>query len=202
MGRILTILISGLVLLIDNGSDRPGPFAGPGFIDITVESNLDRQYFQYNLNQRCIPVPGISDIVVKETPVIKIMVPVNDFKCTNRIAYKDFLFTLKASKYPWLEIAIPPYSEIKNVDGSSALLRDVLITVAGVAKHYDINCKLLESNSDHQVLNGSAVLKLTDFGIVPPVRFMGLVRVKDEITINFELCLMVIHKLSVSPVSW
>jgi hypothetical protein len=126
--------------------------------------------------------------------------PVKEFTCTNRLAYRDFLKTLKAGQYPFLEIDIPPYSEEKSSSDSTALLRNVSIKVAGVSKQYDISCRVTEADSDHQSLKGGADLKLTDFGIVPPVRMFGLVRIKNKITINFEFCLRDSRKLSVNPV--
>ncbi len=202
MVRVLPILIFGALLVPGLDSEKPKAETGRGFIDITVESNLDRQYFTYNLKQRCVPVPGISELSIDEPPLVRLKIPVNDFVCTNKFAYRDFLETLKAKEYPWLEIDIPPYSEVREKNSDTALLQNVNITVAGVTNKYNINCKLLEADNEHQVFEGTAVLKLTDFGIIPPVRFMGLVRVKNEITISFDFCLSNSRKLSVTPVSF
>jgi hypothetical protein len=67
------------------------------------------------------------------------------------------------------------------------LLKGISITVAGVSRQYDINCKIHNVDNENQVLNGTALIKLTDLEIVPPVKMLGLVKVKNEITINFEL---------------
>jgi hypothetical protein len=199
MGRILIFLIAGMGLLPGKGSDKPGAVSASEYINITVESNLDRQYFQYELTQPCLPVPGISEVSLEGLPLIGIRIPVKDFKCTNRLAYKDFLYTIKSAKYPWLYIDIPPYSEGFINSNNSEVLRNVSITVAGITRQYDITCNIIDSRNNRQVLDGSAVMKLTDFGIDPPVRFMGLIRVRNEITINFRLCLRAFRKPSVSP---
>lgn len=204
MTKILTIAALLAILLAGSGSDSPKSSktaAGTGFVDIKVVSNLDVQNFQYSLKQKCLPVPGVSQLNLSEfEPLVRILLPVKEFTCTNRLAYRDFLTTLKAGQYPNLEIDIPPYSEVKSSADNTALLKNVTIMVAGVKKQYDINCIVTEADDEHQILNGGADLKLTDFGIVPPVRFMGLVRIKNEITISFEFCLRESRKLSVTPV--
>jgi len=202
MVKIIIIFLFSLFLIPESDSKKTGTNNNPGYIDISVVTNLDTQNFIYSLRQMCLPVPGITELVNKDLPLVRIKVPVSEFKCTNRLAYRDFLTTMKATQYPWLEINIPPYSEEIDRNNDLALLHNVNITVAGATKSYDINCKLVEWDNEHQVLNGTATLKLTDFGIAPPVRYMGLVRVKNEIGINFEFCLSASRKLSITPVSF
>jgi len=161
-----------------------------GFIDITVLSNIDKQFFQYNMDQQCLIIakePETGYITGASTSRIKI--PVEEFKCTNKFAYKDFLTLLKAEKFPYLEIDIPAGPGIKfNVD-DSLILKGVTIRVAGVSNQYDISCRIVKGDNENQILDGSARIKLTDLDIAPPVRIFGLVKVKNEITINFEFCL-------------
>jgi len=68
-------------------------------------------------------------------------------------------------------------------------LKGVSITVAGVSNQFDLNCKIDKVDNENQILNGTTRIKLTDFEIVPPVKLLGLVRVKNEIIINFKFCI-------------
>ena len=117
------------------------------------------------------------------------MIPVKEFKCTNQFAYNDLLTLLKEDQYPFLEIDIPYISGISSESNDSVLLKSVSFFVAGASKKYDINCRIKKSGNNSQILNGMTRLKLTDLGLEPPVRLFGIVKVNDEIIIDFAFCL-------------
>lgn len=54
-----------------------------------------------------------------------------------------------------------------------------------------VSCNIAKDDTTHYTLSGSKQMKLSDFNLVPPTKFLGLVKVKNEITINFEIKLMV-----------
>jgi len=188
---ILTLCFPGLVgFSPDYGLKSGKTSSSSGFIDITVLSNIGKQFFQYNLKQQCLSFteePGTE--YVPGTSVSRILIPVKEFNCTNRLAYEDLQTLLKAEHYPNLEIKIPHNLSIKYDTDDSAILKGVSITVAGVSKQFDISCKIDKVDNAKQILNGTTRIKLTDLEIVPPVRLLGLVKVYNEIIIDFELCL-------------
>lgn len=195
MKRLLLILIYSFPMLVgfrpDEGLKSGRENSSSGFIDITVTSNVDKQYFQYNLKQQCLsdnkePATGFGH---NNISVSRINVPVKEFKCTNKTVYKDFLTLLKVDQFPYLEIDIPGISSIKSDTDDSLKLKGVSITVAGISNKFDLICKIDKIDNESQILNGTTRIKLTDFEIVPPVKLLGLVRVKDEIVINFKFCI-------------
>ncbi len=194
MRKLLLILILFSPVLpgfsLDDGLKSGSINNSSGFIYITVLSNINKQSFQYNLRQQCLSYStGPETGFAQDTSVSRIVVPVKEFKCTDRNVYKDFLTLLKVEQYPYLEIDIPHNSNIKYYTDNSVILKGVSITVAGVSRQYDINCKIHNVDNEKQILNGTAFIKLTDLEIIPPVKMLGLVKVKNEITINFEFCL-------------
>jgi len=188
---ILTICIPGIFGFASGdgaGSVRTG--SSPAYIDITVSLNIGKQLFQYDIKPKCLPFPGNHDPGIRPGRSVKnIMIPVKEFKCTNKSAYKDLLTLLKAEQYPILEIDVPLNPEMKYNSSDTVINQSVFINVAGVSKKYDINCKISNVSPEVQLLNGTARLKLTDLEIVPPVRLLGLVKVHDEIIIDFAFCL-------------
>ena len=61
----------------------------------------------------------------------------------------------------------------------------IQITIAGVTREYHVFC-LVNSCSDNLIyVSGYRYIKLTDFNLDPPKKFQGLVKVKDEVLINF-----------------
>ncbi len=187
---ILTFCFPGLFgLKPDDGLKSGRTNSSSGFIDITVLSNVDKQFFQYNLKQQCLSITEEPENEYHGASVSRIVIPVKEFECTNKFVYKDFLELLKVEQYPYLEIDIPHNSNIKYNNDDSVILKGVSITVAGVSNQYDIKCKIDKVDNESFVLNGTTRIKLTDLEINPPVKLLGLVKVKNEIIINFEFCL-------------
>jgi hypothetical protein len=173
----------------DNGKSGKTDYSA-GFIDIIVKSNINSLVFSYDLRGKCIlAANGIKTKYAYDTSRLRIMVPIRDFKCKNQFVYKDFLTLLKAEYFPYLEIAIPQNPCIITPANGSGILKDVSVSVAGVIKKYDINCRIENAENENEILLGTSRIRLTDFGIEPPVKFSGLVKVKDEIIVNFGFCL-------------
>lgn len=174
----------------DENNEKRQTDYSQGYINITVESNINRLFFRYNLKGSCLSAIDSTVAGSGDNPSCpRIVVPVKDFECTSHFVYKDFLTLLKAERFPFLEIDLPDNTEINYISGDTVILRGVTLSVAGVSKKYDINCKIKKISGNIQILNGTTRLKLTDLDIDPPVKSFGLVKVKNEIIINFGFCL-------------
>jgi len=160
-----------------------------GFIDIEVESNINKLFFKYDLNAESSFRGLVSSGIPDDTSRINIIVPVKEFQCTNKFAYKDFLELLNEPQFPLLTVSIPQKTINRRETGDLVILHDVLLTIAGVSKKYDINCRIEYNDNRVQVLIGSAKIKLTDLDIEPPVKTLGMIRIKNEIIVNFGLYL-------------
>lgn len=161
-----------------------------GYIDITVESNVNKLYFKYALNQICLSI-NVETLQSRsdDTSNARIIVPVNEFTCTNKLAYRDFLTLLKSNQYPNITIAIPQKVLVQKQSTDSVILHDVLINIAGVSRKYDINYSIENANGKDSFLVGTTKIKLTDLNIEPPQKSFGLVKVKNEIIVKFGFCL-------------
>ena len=105
------------------------------------------------------------------------------------MAYNDFLTLLKERQYPEMTISIPQEVTSLKYSTDSVILNDVLISIAGVSKKYDIECRIENLNKDDQFLIGTAKIRLSDLEIEAPVKSFGLVKVRDEIIVKFGFCL-------------
>lgn len=149
-----------------------------GFIDIIVESNVNKLSFSYPLS---------SENINNETrKTANIVVPVKDFKCSNKMAFRDFLDLLKANEYPNITIQFPEkiLSQLENRE--SMTLNNVMINIAGVSKEYDVTVKPDNNRSDH-LFKGTIRVALSDLNIEPPVKVFGMVKIKDEVVVNFGI---------------
>jgi hypothetical protein len=189
----MKMFLPGLILLyslvvgfrVDDGEPEVKE-PSTGFIDITVESNINKIYFTYSLNEGSLSLIGTSLPGNNNySSSALITVPVKDFKCINRYIYNDFLTLLKASQYPDLTITLPQKFLLQYQTTDSLILHGVMINIAGVSRRYDIPCNVVYLNQKEIVLIGSAKIRLTDLEIEPPVKSLGLVKIKDEIIVKF-----------------
>lgn len=188
---LILILILGYPLYTGfiTEEKKPGRLdVASGYIDITVESNINKVLFTYDLNEKIYPFRGIAFSGDPENDSdIRIVVPVKDFQCSNNMAYKDFISLLKANQFPYLSISLPLDEIYRNGPGDFIEIREVLITIAGLSKKYKIDCRIEYSEHKAPVLVGTTKILLTDLDIVPPVKSFGLIKVKNEIIVNFGL---------------
>jgi hypothetical protein len=189
MRRILLILSAILFCPLTGFTDDDGETGRDvpvtGFIDIIVESNVNSLFFSYSLSDRSLyendsSIPGKED-----TDIVNIIVPVRDFRCTNKIAFKDFLTLLKADQYPNLAIAIPQNVLMQFRNEDSLTLHNITISIAGISRKYDINCIVENPDSEDNILVGTIKVQLNDLKIKPPVKYFGLVKIKEEVIVKF-----------------
>ena len=112
-----------------------------------------------------------------------------DFDCFNAIMTKDFRETLQTDDHPTISVRfINLIRESENINQEN-LKGEVEITLAGVSRIYPISCVFLAKNEGKALLSGTRKLTFTDFKIVPPVKFLGTIKVRDSIEVNFGLVL-------------
>lgn len=115
-------------------------------------------------------------------------IPVRSFDSKNKMALRDFLKLVKADNYPNFNIQLN-YFEIQPKAASAYISKanvSVNITITGKTKQYNIP---ITSNQegDLYTLNGREKINIRDFGLIPPVEMMGLLRVNEWIDIDFHI---------------
>ena len=123
---------------------------------------------------------------------------VRDFNSSNKMALRDFLKLVNADNYPAFHVKLN-YFDLDSKTNNKELYRanvSLDLTITGKTKQYNI---LVESNHEGDLyrLNGIKKINIRDFGLVPPVEMMGLIRVNEWIEINFNIiCKISAYKTS------
>jgi hypothetical protein len=151
------------------------------FLVINGESNVNKFSFSY-----MTPLLSRGDKANKgaEDERIDFRIPVHQFKPGNPRMYDDFLTLLKAKEYPYIVISLQRGNSYREVNAGISRNERISVTIAGITRDYNVNCTLVHCNED-LVLNGMQTVRLTDFGLSPPVRLSGIVKVEDEINVRF-----------------
>ena len=202
MRRVIIILI--LILLGDITYSQVNTnltIKSESSLVINGSTNISK--FKLTLDGRDFPGPEFRFITNLENERItlsrnKISLEVKKFHSGNILALNGFLDLINADQYPLLEIELKEIilnkpeantsmSDIKEYsvkEGKAA----VKITLTGETRSYEIPFKAERKKSE---ISGNGSLKLTikDFGLVPPVAMMGLVKISEwiEIKIRFSL---------------
>ncbi|MFO7721794.1 MAG: hypothetical protein R6V49_01085 [Bacteroidales bacterium] len=115
-----------------------------------------------------------------------IKIPVKDFKTDNQMIYRDFLEMVKSKQHPDILIGID-YSFLEKVQREKKSGKTyVEVNLAGVSRIYEMCINYSGKTGAYTRLSGSETMKLTDFKLNPPQRIFGIVRVSNEIIVNFD----------------
>jgi len=113
---------------------------------------------------------------------------VKSFDSNNKMALRDFFKLVKADNYPSFNIQLN-YFEIQSKDinvNCAKAYASVNITIAGKTNQYSIPI-ISNQSGDFYILDGTEKINIRDFGLVPPVKMLGLLRVNEWIDIDFHI---------------
>lgn len=204
MKRIFTIS-TFFIFLVSNAWAQMGYTAPKTAVTVMIEDN---SYLKIegrtNVNNFSC---GYRDEIPQDTMAISISqsegkalltnaemkVPVKGLDCGNAMMNSDLQNLLQQDKHP--EIII----RIKSLEPSEQLMGGVDETgfidaghaivefeIAGVANEYRIPLNSYNELIDQYFL-GKKTINIKDFNLSPPKKFLGLVKVEEEITIDFRL---------------
>jgi hypothetical protein len=126
----------------------------------------------------------------------RLKIPVECINCHNTLMNNDLRELLNAGKTPYIVIDIYDFYE-KNIvpdELNSSVFgfgtANVNIEIAGITNEYDI--EFIDRRKDNEIIITSAVnLKLKSFGLEPPKKMLGLIRLYDNIKIEILLRLFI-----------
>ncbi len=181
----ITVILFLFTMKMTMAQPEAGKLSVPGrnclnFIHITGESNVNQ--FSFNFDQTNIIRHQKTD--ESDTGLVIIRIPIKAFKASNPIMYNDFLELMKAARYPVIEISFKRRQLDHINTGNYSSCPEIQITIAGVSHTYKIDCLIMPC-AENVFLQGEKKLKLTDFNLKPPVKLKGLVKVSDDIMVNF-----------------
>ena len=94
---------------------------------------------------------------------------------------------LKADANPVITFILrSPLKSIKaNSIGNNVSMAGSL-TIAGVTNKITMQVKLVMDSQGKLTIEGSQIIKMTDYGVTPPTALFGTIRTRDNITLSFK----------------
>ena len=160
-------------------------------ISIIGHTNINSFWLKYSGNETLQRATCMAETPNLETRSINIAIPARNFIFSNHLMRNDFLSLIHANQSPDINIQLQGFQGLANLQNDSSEIMLVNITLAGVKRSMSVFCNITRNGGTHFILSGSRLIKLSDFNLVPPSKFLGLVKVNNELTINFEIKLMV-----------
>jgi len=148
------------------------------YLHIRGVSNVNQFSFLYN------SVPKINPKNEPTGDTMEINIPIREFDASNPMMYKDFLELMKENEFPRITVSFSRKQLETAIRDDSEPCPEVRIIIAGISKTYMVDCQV-EKCSGNYYLKGNEVVRLSDFKLKPPSRLLGLVRVSNEIDVNF-----------------
>jgi hypothetical protein len=181
---IVTILFIGLGLT-EPERETTVRVAPESEVVISGTTNVNQFTCTYNLEELELPIRLVYDDKKEQIQFKNARLKLaNDcFDCGGKNINKDFRALLKSEQYPEVELKLlhvdPPNNDQQKIGVGME------IKIAGVSRVYEtkLDCEL-EGNI---CVKGTLPLKLTDFGLEPPKKVLGMIKVDNEIKVNISL---------------
>lgn len=111
---------------------------------------------------------------------------VKAFDSGNGIMNKDFRKMLLEEENPFIQVelqALMPDWQPNDVwrEGKA----EITVNINAIVKTYTVSCKV--ENPGSLLIFGKQKILLNDFGLTPPVRMMGMVKVSEWVDLDFAL---------------
>lgn len=118
---------------------------------------------------------------------VEVIVPTDKMDCGNGTMNDHMRNAIKAKDFKTIEFRLTGYDVAKSPDGVGGTLNGTL-TLGGVKKPIAIPATGADLGGALHV-TGSYNLKMTDYDLTPPSLMFGRIKVRDEVTVKFDLVL-------------
>jgi hypothetical protein len=113
-------------------------------------------------------------------------IPVSNFDCHHKIMTKDLQKTLKMSQHPLMFIDIKSLDKLPEDAIQFGSVGDIHISLAGTKVKYQLQFKA-KKHQNHLELIGKRHIHFSDFGLIPPSKLGGTIKVKDQLDVEVRL---------------
>jgi len=109
------------------------------------------------------------------------------FDCANKIMTSDFQSIILAEQYPFITMQF--IDLYKKDELGTILAGEAVVTLAEGSKKINITCRMERMKDGVMKLTGSHTFLFSDFGLEPPKKFFGTIKVNNEVTVDFKILL-------------
>jgi hypothetical protein len=162
---------------------------------VIINGKTNVNSFQCAINK----YSGVDTLVLRqESPGVKpfftqgaVSLAAATFDCGMNIMTKDFLKTINATKYPNIVIEFISFEKLPRYQPKEERFKtNMKISLASIDRNFEVTCSITKDEAGYVHLKGGKDFNFSDFGLKPPSRMAGAVKVKEKIEVNFHLILL------------
>jgi hypothetical protein len=118
----------------------------------------------------------------------ELQMDVLSFNCHSHLITNDLRKTLKAEEYPKFIIRFLSIQSMPAFQDKSELINGwIEVELAGVVKRFELSYLFSKEKPGTIKLNGGRSFCFSDFNLFAPQKLAGLVKIKDDFKVNFQL---------------
>jgi hypothetical protein len=120
----------------------------------------------------------------------RIVIDLMEFDCGRNLITRDFRESLNAERDPEMIINFLSLNRLPaNASRAEMLSGNLKITIAGITREVDIRLEASNNGNGTTLLDGRHQFQFSDFNLEPPTKMWGLINVKNELEVSFNLIL-------------
>lgn len=115
---------------------------------------------------------------------------IDNFNCSNRVMTAEFKKTLKYKQYPQLKVCFVNLEKMPFSGNNTEIIKgNVDIELAGISRRFEIAYTSSKKEASEEQLVGTRTFFFSDFQLQAPRKMGGLIRVNDQLNVQFILYL-------------
>jgi len=146
----------------------------------------------------CGSIAKEIEININRTPSVavfnnaKINICTTCMECGNSVYNYNLKKCLQTDRHPTIGIELVYVQvrhpeDLKNVNQWFDVYTNTLVTIKDLTLLQEVKGKAMKTNDGKIHIKGNHLIKMSSYHIDPPVMMFGMVKVDNEITINFDL---------------
>jgi hypothetical protein len=113
---------------------------------------------------------------------------ISSFDCHNSGMTKQLQKTLNEKQFPLLHIRFLSLNKLPELTVQPKMITGMVnIEIAGVNKRFEIKYQINRDDQKTIHLVGSRVINFSDFNLIPPRKLGGMIKTKDELSVEFHM---------------
>jgi len=118
--------------------------------------------------------------------LVSVKIPVTDIKSEHSRMTNIMLDALKAKSFPEIRYELLEAEPAVSTQDAFTVKTKGKLTIAGVTRDLQMNVTAIRAGSKQFVLIGDAPIKMTDYGITPPVAMLGTLKTGNQVNVSFR----------------
>jgi hypothetical protein len=112
----------------------------------------------------------------------------SSFDCGMAMMTSDFQKAINAKVHPAIVIDFISFERMPAYTAACEQFKGILkISLGGTTRLFEVNCAIQADSSGTINLAGSREFTFSDFGLTPPTRMLGAVKVNESLKVSFHL---------------